>query len=280
MSLKRRHRIAPFFPMVSCLCWLAVLSLMPGSSSDAQSVIKYSCSNQLYAAFEAEKIALFTRNTGIQVDVFPASSGSAVFRLMNGTSDIAGTARQLYQRPSTFAYVQIPFCKDPIAVIVHADFPVKEISEDQLKNIFSGKIKNWAAITSHDMPIRVVVPDRSTAAYKNFHYQVLKHKKLEYDFSAQNAAMVIDAVQNLPMGAVSFISQGAALHSDSVKALKINGYAPREVHYPYYQTFYYITKGAPSGHVRKFIDFTFSAAGNHIIIKNGMLPLVQPCEHP
>ena len=278
MSFKKPHptlTVPCFIAWVSCF---AALWLTPVPLLFARQPLKYSCSNQIYKAFEFEKIALFRQETGIPVDVFTASSGSAVFRLMNGSSDIASSARPFYPRQSTFGYHQIPFCMDPIAVIVHANFPVEELSHEQLKTVFSGRIANWKAVTPYDCPVWVIVPDKSTAAYKNFHYQVLKHKPIEYDVSVQNTAMVIEAVKNFPMGAISFISHGAAMQDASVKALRINGHAPREIHYPYSQTFYYLTKDVPSGQVRQFIDFTFSPAGQHIMIKNGMLPILRRSE--
>ena len=279
MAFKRLHIVMPSFPILLC-CWLVGITFSAVEPTHAGDVLTYSCSHQIYKAFEAEKIELFSRETGIQVEVFPVSSGSAVFRLMNGFSDIAGTARRLYQRQSTFEYVQIPFCKDPVAVIVHADFPMEALSEEQLRNIFSGKITTWKSIASLDVPVLVIVPDKGTAAYKNFHYQVMKFKSFKYDVSAQDATMVIGAVKKFPMGAISFISHGAAMHDGAVKSLKINGYAPQEASYPYYQTFYYITPHAPAGDVEKFIDFTFSAAGRHIIIKNGMLPIHPSRQNP
>jgi len=79
--------------------------------------------------------------------------------------------------------------------------------------------------------------------------------------------------QYFPCGSISFISGGAAIHHKAVKTIKVNGYSPKDKSYPYYQIFYYITKGESVGHAKKFIDFTFSKKGAEIIKKNGMLPV-------
>ena len=93
------------------------------------------------------------------------------------------------------------------------------------------------------MPIMVIVPGKETAANKNFRRQVMKHSEINFDFMAYDSTMVIEAVKYFPCGAVSFISRGAAVHHPTIRTIKVDGYAPTDTDYPYYQTFYYVTKG-------------------------------------
>jgi ABC-type phosphate transport system substrate-binding protein len=53
----------------------------------------------------------------------------------------------------------------------------------------------------------------------------------------------------------------------------IDGGSPIDDVYPYYQLFYYVTRGVPSGAVQKFIDFNFSAQGKALLEKHGMIAL-------
>jgi phosphate transport system substrate-binding protein len=248
-------------------------AIAPFSSANAEEAIRYSCSNQIYEALEKEKIDMFTKATGIKVDLFRASSGSAAYRLTTGNCDLASTARKLYERHEVYGYEEIAFCKDPLAVIARKECGVDSLTEEQIQDIFAGEITNWKQVGGADLPIMVVVPDKDTAAHKNFRRQVMKHKEIQHEFMAFNSTMVIDAVRHLPCGAISFISGGATMHYGELKAFKINGTAVTDSKYPYYQVFYYVTKGDPEGNVKKFIDFTFSEEGAKIIKKNGMLPL-------
>ncbi len=246
-------------------------TVFPGMSK-AEEPLKYSCSHQAFNAFEREKIELFTQTTGIKVDVFASSSGSATFRLINGYSDVASAARSLYKRYQSYGYMQTPICKDPMAVIAKTACGVENLSLKQLQSIFSGDIKNWKEVGGADLPVLVIVPDKDTAANKNFRRQVMKHNDINFDFMAYDSTMVIEAVKHFPCGAVSFISQGAVTHYPSIKAIRIDGAAPTDAAYPYYQIFYYVTKGKPAGIVKQFIDFAFSDGSAKIIRKNGMLP--------
>lgn len=245
-------------------------SLMTGRTEE---VLKYSCSNQVYAAFEREKIEAFTQETGIKVDVRTASSGSCTYRLITGNCDVASSARKLYRRHEVYGYTETAFCRDPIAVIARTECGVEGLSQEELQDIFAGDITNWKEVGGADLPILVIVPGKNTAAHKNFRRQVMKRKDIAHDFMAYNSTMVIEAIKYFPCGAVSFISQGAAVHHKEIRTLKIDGLAPTDRDYPYYQEFYYVTKEEPTENVKKFIDFTFSDAGKAIIEKYGMIPI-------
>jgi phosphate transport system substrate-binding protein len=75
------------------------------------------------------------------------------------------------------------------------------------------------------------------------------------------------------MGSISFISQGAAFQHKEIKSLDVNGISTKDPNYPFTQTFYYVTKGEPTGQIKKLIDFTLSEKGSHIIKMNGMNPV-------
>ncbi len=261
---------------------LLALSLLWGAwivgtatSVSAQEPLKYSCSNQIYAAFEKEKIAAFTEATGVKVDVKTGSSGACTYRLMSGGCDIASTARKLYPRHEIYGYREFAFCKDPIAVIAKKGCGAESLNEEQLEDIFAGEITNWKEVGGVDLPIMVVVPDTDTAAHKNFRRQVMKTKDIEHDFMAHDSTMVIEAIKHFPCGTISFISRGATEKHPEIKTLKVNGLLPTDKEYPYHQTFYYVTKGDPAGNLKKFIDFTYSEEGAKIIRAHGMIPLAR-----
>ncbi len=239
----------------------------------AQETLTYSCSNQMYKAFEKENLEAFTKATGINVSVYTASSQSCINRLVHGYSDIASTAREMYHRHTDYGYEQIPICKDPLAVISKKTCLVENLSEDDVRALFSGEIKNWKEVGGADLPVLVIVPDENTAANKNFRSMIMKEKEIRHDFITYDSTMVLEAIKYFPCGAISFISRGAAIKYEEIGAIKINGLSPSDKDYPYFQTFYYVTKGDTSETAKKLIDFTTTGKGHDIILKNGMIPL-------
>jgi phosphate transport system substrate-binding protein len=238
----------------------------------AQEKLRYSCSAQVYEAFEKERLDLFTKTTGIPVDLFISSSSSSMNRLMYGYSDVASTARGLFYPLKESGYMETPFCRDPLAVIVNASSSLNGITEEQLVRIFSGEVDNWKSMGGPDERIVVVIPAKNTAAFENFERMAMKKKDTRYDLVAYQSTMVIEVVRRFP-SAVSFIASGAIANADGVKVLKVNGLSPKERGYPYYQEFYFVTKGRPEGATKTFIDFALSERGRAIIDRRGMIPI-------
>ena len=239
----------------------------------AQDTLKYSCSAQIYEAFGQDRLDAFTKETGIEVELFVSSSGSALYRMMNDFSDMASTTRGLYYRYKESGYVEIPFAKDPLAVIVNKKNSANALNAEQLRDIFSKEITNWKAVGGPDQEIIVVTPGDATAAYKNFERLAMDRKEIRYDFTSYKSTMGIKAVERFPY-AISFITQGTVVDNPEVKTLTIAGKSPRDADYPYFQTFYYITKAKPAGAAKKFIEFTRSDAGIAIMKEKGIVPIL------
>lgn len=262
---------ALFLTMVlaTIFLWGTLGSASPAAAADT---LRYSQAAQVYGAFGKEGIQRFQQKTGIEVESYVSSSLSAVYRLMNDFADIASTTRPLYYRYKENGYVEIPFCKDPLAVIVHPSCPVDGVTADQLQDVFSGDITNWKALGGPDEPIVVVVPGKDTGANQNFRRQVMKHKEIVYDIMTYKSTTDIDVIEKFPWS-ISFIARGATVANKGVKALKIDGLSPENPEYPYYQVFAFVTKGEPSGPAKAFVEFTFSPEGQELIKQKGMLPI-------
>lgn len=239
---------------------------------NAADVLRYSSSAQIREVFQDESLKEFTDKTGIVFDLFVGSSDEAVRRVINGLSDIAGTVTQLAPRHQVYGYSEIPFCAAPLVVITNVKTRVRSISEDQVRGIFSGEITNWKELGGPDQDIIVVIPGRGTGAYQNFKKLALKRFEIKYDYSASSSTMVIKAVHRIPWS-ISFISQSSTIKKGAVKTIKINQMSQDDRGYPYFQTFYFVTKGEPTKAAKKFIDFAFSEEGQKIIKKNGLVPL-------
>ena len=250
---------------------LALWTIIPLSAATAGQRLQYSCSAQIYEAFENVRLDAFTKETGIAIDLFVASSASCVYRVMQDMTDVASTTRALYQRHKDHALMETPFARDPMAIITHKALAVNNISTRQLRKIFSGSVKNWKEVGGPDLPITLVVPAYDTGANKNFRRLIMRHKESTYDYITYKSTRVLEAIERLPAGAISFISRGAIITHPDIKALSINGKSPSDQSYLYYQTFYMVTKGEPKGSAKAFIDFIKSKKGRSLLLERGML---------
>ena len=247
------------------------------SQTWADEVLRVSSSAQVYDAYMKEAIPAFEEQSGIKVDVFISSSASSLGRLMNGMCDLATTVEDFQFRPGEYGYLEIPFCKDPLVVITHPAVPVENVTEEQVRGIFSGQIKNWKELGGADERIVLVVPGDSTAAYKNFVRQAMGSEEIVYDFMSYLSTVAVKAIQRVPYS-ISFIGQGVIAGQSGVKTLRINDRAPGDAGYPYHQVFSFAVKGNPTGLAKKFLDFTFSDKGQGMIRKKNMTPLPPPAD--
>jgi phosphate transport system substrate-binding protein len=252
---------------------LLVLSLVVPLAAAAGQTLRYSASAQVFEAFENARLDTFTKDTNIAIDLFVASSQSCVYRLLQDMTDVASSVRPLSQREKNFGLVAIPFAKDPLAVITHQSTPVDALTTEQLQSLFSGNVANWKEMGGPDLAVTLVVPGEETGAHKNFRRQVMRHNDVHFDYMTYTSTRVLEAIESLPPGAVSFISRGAQITHPKVKVLKIDGTKPGDADYPFYQMFNLVTKGEPAGTVKVFVDFITSGKGRDLILERGMLPV-------
>ncbi len=238
----------------------------------ASEKLRYSCSAQVFEAFERERLQTFTKATGIEVDLYVTSSSASAERLMAGQGDIASIARGGTYPFKESGFAETPFAKDPLAIIVNARNKLANLTEDQLRDVFSKKITNWKQLGGPDETIVLVIPGKSTAAYENFGHLALKRKEIPFDIMTNLSTSALEVVKRFP-AAISFVTSGAIAKSGGVKMVKINNFSPRDKGYPYFQEFSFVTKGTPTGPAKTFIDFALSKKGKEIIEKRGMIPI-------
>ena len=262
-----------------CLLIISALLIAAGGLLDqpaaAKETLRYSSSAQVREAFGMEGLNAFMQDNDVELDLFVGSSSAAVRRLMNGFADIASSAERLHLGHQEYGYVEIPFCKAHLVVITNVKTPVRSISSEQLRGIFNGTITNWKELGGPDQAIIVVVPEMTTAAFKNFGQLALKRFDVKYDFMAYRSTDVVLLIHRIPWS-VSFISQGADTVDTAIRLIQIDGKSPDDEDYPYHEVFSFVTKGQPSGAAKKLVDFAFSEKGQSIMQKNGLEPLPRP----
>ncbi len=152
-----------------------------------------------------------------------------------------------------------PLALEPLAIMVNKANPVANLTESQVKGIFSGKIRNWNEVGGEDRPIVVITrlhcKDRETD-WKH----VLPSDK---EFAAERVDVssdddLIKRVSDFP-GSIGYSGTTWAREpSLAVKSITVNGVPPtaqslKSKKYPYYRSLSAVTNTAPSTEVLKII---------------------------
>jgi phosphate transport system substrate-binding protein len=157
---------------------------------------------------------------------------------------------------------------DGIIPVVHPSMKINDITLEQLRDIYNGKIKSWKELGGPNRPISVVSRDTSSGTYEVWEEKILKGDRVRPDalLVASNGQAVQTVAQN--KYAIGYI--GIGYLEKIVKILKVNGKTAspgsvRDGSWPIARPLFMYTNGKPSGVKAKFIDFMLSKEGQKIV---------------
>ena len=180
--------------------WLAATVGVSATASAGTITVKGSDTLVVLAQKWAEVYMGEHKDTKIQVN--GGGTGIGFAALQAQATDLCDASRKA--KPAEIAKCQVVFGKRPteykvaldgLSVYVNPENPVKELTLDQVKDIFTGKIRNWKAVGGADAPITVYSRENSSGTYEFFKEHVLKGQ----DFAAsaqtqQGTALIVQSV--------------------------------------------------------------------------------------
>jgi phosphate transport system substrate-binding protein len=226
----------------------------------------------------------FMKSHSCSVTVKKTGSGDGVAALIDGRCDIAMSSRFL--KPEEFkkavekdvSPVAHTVAMDGVCIVVHPSNPIKELTTQQVCDIYMGKITNWKDLGGSDAPIVPISRDTSSGTYEVFHEKVMKKQNMAAGVEYANANPQIHARVKATAGAIGYVGLGFV--DMNVKALKIDGVTPTKQTiaqgtYPVSRPLFLFTNGYPKlgGLVHAFCIFYLTEEGQEIIEAKGFVPV-------
>ncbi len=120
------------------------------------------------------------QNPGVVIQVTGGGSGVGIAALINGSTDICEASRpikssevdKLKERFNTKG-VEIAVARDGLSIYLNEENKISELTLDQLKGIYTGKITNWKDLGGDDTKIVLYGRDNSSGTYAYFKDNVL-----------------------------------------------------------------------------------------------------------
>jgi phosphate transport system substrate-binding protein len=171
--------------------------------------------------------------------------------------------------------------KGAIVFAVNANVPITGITESQVCDLFSGKIRSWQALGGSDTPVAVLTRPPTEVDQEVIRAKIGCFKELKEVDTARvmarggdMAKALAETPHALGMTSMTVVEQSAG----RLRALTLNGIAPtaesvKSGRYFLTRDFLFVTKGEPTGAVKKFLDFVSSPEGDRVIQANGAVPL-------
>ena len=197
----------------------------------------------------------------VAVTVQFTGSSAGIEAVVNGSADIGNISRNLSEEETDRGARAYVVALDGIAVCVDSANPVTEITERQLRDIFTGKIRNWAELGGGDVPIVPIGREAGSGTRETFEGLLGISGRCTYGNEMD--------------------STGAAAEKDkrnNVHALSLDGVEPtienvKEGNYLLSRPFLMVTHGelsAQSELVRLWFCYVYSEEGRSIAEKAGL----------
>ena len=242
------------------------------------------------------------KNETTSIQVTGGGSGTGIAALLNGTTDMANVSRDMKDKEieslkeAGFEPIKYEVALDGIAVIVHLENTLDEITVEQLSRIFTGRITNWKEVGGSDMPITLYGRENSSGTYEFFKDNVLgkDERGVKRDFAVttqvlQGTAALGEAVARDSKG-VGYGGVGYFAQRNDVKILKVKAdanapaIAPAENGKVNYEAIwngaysisrylYCFTTDKSDAKVKDFMNFILSDEGQKLVENMEYIPL-------
>lgn len=224
------------------------------------------------------------QNPGVNITVSESGSGNGAKSLINSVCDIADMSRFMKDKEFKAAVEKGVFpvahvvALDGIAMIVHPSNPVGKITVDKVRDVYTGKIKNWKDLGGPDRKIVMISRDTNSGTYETFNKLVMKKEKIAEgtEYVGSNGA-VRSRVQSTP-AAVGYV--GLGFLDKTVKGLTVNGIYPTlktisTGTYPIARPLFMFTNGYPKmgSHIYRFVTLHLTKEGQKIVKRIGFVPV-------
>ena len=265
--------------LVVLLCGAVMISGLAvgcGSGSAEGDTAKITISGSTSVGPTMEVLAeVYEKNNDVNIEVQQVGSSAGIKNTIDGTSDLGMSSRDLKDE-ETKEVDGTQIAIDGIAVITNTANKVTNLTSEQVKDIFTGKITNWKEVGGEDAQIVVVSREDGSGTRDGFQ-DILGFESDELIKDAQicdgsgNVKSTVEGNEN----AIAYISFGYL--GDTLNDVKIDGVEPTDANvvdgkYPISRPFIVVNKKDGLSDVAKaFVDFIMSEEGQNIVAEEGFI---------
>lgn len=210
----------------------------------------------------------------VRLEVSGGGSGSGITAAQENTADFGAVSREIADDETGIKTYTIAI--DGIAVIIHSDNAVEDITLEDVQKIFAGEITNWSEVGGADEDIVVVSREEGSGTRGAFDDIVLGDATLVDTALIQNSSGAVRESVSTEVNAVGYVSTGSL--NDTVKALKVDGVEPTPENvvsgeYTVARPFNYVSNEseALSDIAQAFLDFVLSDEGQQVVVDQGFV---------
>ncbi len=282
-SLTRPRRIPGLWRSLGVLTACLALCPMLAAAGSSLTIDGSTTVGPIAKAFAEYYMGL---HADVNITVSESGSGNGAKSLINGVCDVADMSRFMKAKEITAAVekgvVPVPHVVaiDGIAMVVHPSNPIRELSTEQIRDIYLGEIANWRELGGPDIKIVVVSRDTNSGTYETFGNLVMKKEKMaeSVEYLGSNGA-IRQKVQS-SRTAIGYV--GLGFLDRTLKVLTVDGVEPTRLtvatgKYAIARPLYMFTDGYPKlgSHLHAFVTLHLTRKGQELIESIGFIPVTE-----
>ena len=228
----------------------------------------------------AEKLAMkYQEENDVKIEVNQIGSSAGITNAISGVSQIGMSSRDLKQEEKDSNLQELIIAYDGIVVVTHPSNPVKDLTMEQVKQIFTGEITNWKEVGGKDMEIVVVSREDGSGSRDAFQeivgYESGQLIKNAIVASGNGNIKTTVAMNKHAIGFISF-----EYIDESISPMAINGVAAKAENvlagqYELSRPFLFVHKEDVPEAAKQFMEFILTPEGQEIVESAGAIPLTK-----
>jgi len=237
-------------------------------------------------AFMAELAAAYEKKTGVKIVLEGGGATKGIREVSAKQVQLGGSCRHTLDVPGNLQsvheerrVVMTPVAWDALAVIVHKDNPVSDITLDQVRKLYEGQITNWKELGGNDAPVDLYIRKGKISGVGRT-LRELVFADYDKEFVATHVVKSTGPLEQAVEKNVNAIGMTgvSSARKRKVKILALGGKEPsfeniKNGGYLLYRPLYIVTHMENTDDdVRKFVEFAFSDEGKAVIRKVGTVP--------
>lgn len=259
-----------------------VLGLAANAFATEKIIIKGSTT--VFPIIQKAAEAYMAEHPNVAIEISGGGSGNGIKALVDGNLDICMASRTIKDKEvkalknKGHEAITHVIALDAIIPVVNKANPVNDLSIEQLRAIYQGKIRNWKEVGGKDEPIVVISRDTSSGTYESWqHFVMDKNRVFPAALLQASSGAVLQAISNNPR-AIAY--EGIGYVKDTIKPLAVNGVVgnaqtANDGSFPLTRDLFVYTADQPQGAVKGFLDFIKGAKGQKLVNEAGFIPLAQ-----
>ena len=248
------------------------------SNGNKEVTIAVSGSTSVGRLMEKVAKAYEAKNSNVSIEINQVGSSAGIKDTINGVAELGMSSRDLKDEEKASGAEGTAIAYDGIAVIVNPANKVTNLTLEQLKDVYTGKITNWKDLGGEDGQIVVVSREDGSGTRDAFQEIVgYKSEELVADATIGDGSGNIKTTVAGNKNSIGFVSFSYV--DDTVSAIEVNGVKPEEElaksgEYKLSRPFLIVTKkDTLTDEGQKVIDYILSEEGQKIVEEDKLIKL-------